>query len=171
MQRKQLRFRREGAALRPPLFAYLSYLLLCSLLLTGLSFARYVAQAEEQKANLSAAGFSVQAEAEMESPSYTWNGGGRKAEYSFTVSNNGQVAVAYDVEVAFDQPLPEGISVTLDSQTGSLSADGKTVLFSAGPLLKGNSNRHTLTVAAEESASLMAQTLKANVSIQARQTQ
>ena len=89
---------------RLPLHAYMIYLLICTFLLTGVSFARYIA---------------------------TGKG------FSFTVSNkNSEVAIRYDVIVTLNEPLPEGVSMTVDGKpcpgSGTVFSFPNAGVFSAG---------------------------------------
>ena len=70
------------------------------------------------------------------------------AEYNFAVTNTKdgkttEIPFKYDVIVTLPEALPQGISITLDGTSGTVSSDGKTVTFTGvGRFIAGNSQTH-----------------------------
>lgn len=112
---------------------WLAYLLVCTLLLTGVSFARYITTASGSDAARVAAGLVTVSYEEsttaiqMDRPT---NDGLKKEDFMFTVSNgSSEVAIQYDVVVTLDKPLGDGVTMTLDGQTGTETGDRKQYEF------------------------------------------
>lgn len=107
-----------GPALRLRLLpAWLGYLLVCTLLLTGVSFARWCTGADgTDTARVAAGCVTVQYD-----PSNTTLSLERDSvddvktqEFAFRVINPGsEVAIQYDLVVQLDEALPEGATLTL----------------------------------------------------------
>lgn len=101
---------------RLPLSAYLSYLLVATLLFTGVSFSKF-ASAAEGSDTASVAKFSVDAAA-YEDNTLTMdcksiiNAGADS--YIFTVTSDSEVTVSYDVVITLEKALPEGVNMTLE---------------------------------------------------------
>ena len=70
------------------------------------------------------------------------------AAYNFAVTNTkdgktSEIPFKYDVIVTLPEALPQGISITLDGTSGTVSSDGKTVTFTGvGRFIAGNSQTH-----------------------------
>ena len=137
------------APFRLPLRAYLAYLLVCTLSLTGVSFSRFVASAGGGDSARVAAGALVvtwddPTSLEMDRPA----GGEATAreEFRFSVSNGGsEVAMSYDVVVTLDQPLPDGVTMELDGR--ACATGGTTCTFPHTGTLEGgkwDTQSHTL---------------------------
>lgn len=153
MELRSWRGRSRRRICRPPLCVCLTYLLVCTALATGLSFSRYAAvgadqdQARVAVGILSAAGADGTLELDCgleRAPS---------GEYRFTVTNqeNGvvsQVAVGYEVVVELTEPLPDGVTISMDGTAGAGS--GKTYTFSCGAFAAGipETAEHVLTIEA-----------------------
>lgn len=120
----------------------LAYLLVCTLLFTGISFSRFASTRASSDTARVAAGVIATPEGNWDDTTNT---------YTFTVSNykgntTSEVAIAYDVVVELDKALPQGVTMELDGK--SVSSDGTTYTFqNAGTLVAGKSqaNEHTLT--------------------------
>lgn len=135
-----------------PLPVWLAYLLVCSLLLTGVSFARYVTTANGSDAAQVAAGLVTVSYEEsttairMERPT---NDGLEEKDFIFGVSNNSsEVAIRYDVVVTLDTPLKNAVTMTLDGKTGTKTDDGKQYeFFNMGTFAAGveQTKTHTLS--------------------------
>ena len=104
---------------RLPLHVYMIYLLICTFLLTGVSFARYIATGSGSDSARIAAGtveVSHDSNTKIEITRPTDDAPVTKG-FSFTVSNkNSEVAIRYDVIVTLNEPLPEGVSMTVDGK-------------------------------------------------------
>lgn len=125
-----------------PAHICLTYLLVCTLLLTGVSFSRFAStRASSDTARVAAGVIATQGG--------TWDT--TTKTYTFTVFNteNGktsEVAIAYDVVVKLSGALPDGVTMTLNGKNGSM--DGTTYTFAnAGTLVAGElkENTHSLT--------------------------
>jgi len=100
---------------RLPLSAYLCYLLVATLLFTGVSFSKF-ASAAGGSDTARVAKFSVDAAA-YEDNTLTMNcksiiNAGADS-YIFTVTSDSEVTVSYDVMITLNKALPEGVDMTL----------------------------------------------------------
>ena len=70
------------------------------------------------------------------------------AEYDFAVTNTkdgktAETSFKYDVIVTLNEALPNGLSITVDGKSGTVSLDEKTVTFTdVGRFAAGNSQKH-----------------------------
>ena len=70
------------------------------------------------------------------------------AEYDFAVTNTkdgktAETSFKYDVIVTLNEALPNGLSITVDGKSGTVSSDEKTVTFTdVGRFAAGNSQKH-----------------------------
>ncbi len=154
-----------------PLHVYLAYLLVCTLVTTGISFSRY-ATADSGTTNLQVKGFAVTATyGNSGTLSIDCNTQQTAQSYAFTVSGNSWVTVHYDVIVTLDRALPTGISLTLDGNVASW-LDGSSYVFSGGTFQAGTSgtNTHTLTITADPNILNEEASVQVSVSVQAEQT-
>lgn len=155
-----------------PLHVYLAYLLVCTLVTTGISFSRY-ATADSGTTNLQVKGFAVTAGTYGNSGNLSINCNTQQTaqSYAFTVSGSSGVTVHYDVIVKLNQALPTGISLTLDGNDASWH-DGSSYVFSGGTFQAGTSgtNTHTLTITADPSILNEEASVQVSVSVQAEQT-
>lgn len=139
-----------------PLLPRLAYLLLCTLLLTGVSFSRYItgtgagdqARAAAWKVEVSYTG--TFADQTMKRPS---DDGVETVSYPFTVTNHSETALQYDLEIQLDQSLPEGVTAELDGKAISFS-EGNSIVCTvpnAGSLAAESdaSQQHTLSFAGD----------------------
>lgn len=151
MRRTDKLFRGSGR-----LSVCLGYLLLCSLLLTGITFSRYVAEDQASDAARVAAGV-VEVYYDENTTALTMNRQDDDVEtrtFSFTVSNAGgkvsEVAIAYDIVVTLNETLPDGVTISLDDSwlASSSSSDTSYTFQNAGTFEAGQSQSqmHTLTV-------------------------
>lgn len=108
---------------RLPVHVYLAYLLVCTFLLTGVSFSRYIssssgsdnARAAKGLVTVTCAGSGNTVELKPVS------GDGTVSEdFLFKVTNgDSEVAIRYDVVIRLDQSLPEGVTMELDGRSCS----------------------------------------------------
>lgn len=147
----------EKPVIRPlPLPVWLAYLLVCTLLLTGVSLARYITTADGSDAARVASGLVTvdyeenTTQMEMVRP---WDDGVLTEDFKFTVSNNSsEVAIRYDVVVTLDKALGEGVTMTLDEKKGTKTDEGKQYEFAnVGTFAAGvdQTNTHTLSFAGD----------------------
>lgn len=134
MKHRKLISSHEGR-LRLPLHVYLTYLLVCTFLLTGVSFSRYISSANGSDSARVAAGVVTVSYDEnstsvvMEQPS---DAGIVTEAFSFSVSNfASEVAIQYDLVLTLDQALPDGVTISLykngdSNPIGTFAANGGT---------------------------------------------
>ena len=144
----------RAASYRPPLHVCLAYLLVCTMLATGLSFSRYATTDGDSDAAQVAAGALSVSGGGNKTFDLDCNNGSTSQSYSFTVHNRdggktSQAAIEYDIVVGLSQALPDGVTMELDGQTGYASRT--TYTFSGGTFAAGSSdfNTHTLTITAD----------------------
>lgn len=133
-----------------PLHVYLSYLAVCALLFTGVSFSSYLFTANGEDAARAAAGIVVVAHdlnttIPLE-PSPDSNQ--ISSQFNFSVSNNtSEVAIRYDVVVTLDQALPDGITMQLDGKPCSGNVNNTYTFLNIGSFEAGTmkSFPHQLT--------------------------
>lgn len=134
-----------------PLPVWLAYLLVCTLLLTGVSFARYITTANGSDTARVAAGLVTVSYEEsttairMERPT---NDGLEEKDFIFGVSNNSsEVAIQYDVVVTLDTPLKTGVAMTLDGKSGNVTNERKRYEFTnMGTFAAGENDTYTHTL-------------------------
>ena len=74
------------------------------------------------------------------------------ASYNFAITNTkdgktAELSFKYNVIVSLPEALPEGISITVDGASGTVSSDGKTVTFTdVGRFEAGNPQTHDHTM-------------------------
>lgn len=151
-----------------PLPVYLSYLVVCTLLLTGVSFSRYISQGGSNDSTRVAAGgitvsYADHVTVEMERPVSDQI---QTEKFSFCVSNNvSEVAVKYDVLVTVDQILPEGIIMNLDGIPCS-SNSGNTYIFAdKGIFAAGESKTYTHTLSFSGDYQIIQEQAERNITI------
>ncbi len=74
--------------------------------------------------------------------------------YNFSVTNNSEVAVGYDIKVTFSNSLPSGVTPTLriadkENVNGTYDSERKTFTFKSSDFVfnsNSNTNIHTLTI-------------------------
>lgn len=172
----KLRLRpRQAKGHRPPLHVCLAYLLVCTMLATGLSFSRYATTNGSSDTARTAAG-ALSVSGSSTTFHLDCNNGSTSRAYTFSVANwdggkTSQVALKYDVVVKLSQALPHGVTMKLDGRTGY--ASGTTYTFSGGTFAAGkyNSHNHTLTITADagEVEGSSAYNLDLTISVQAEQ--
>lgn len=170
--------RKERKALLP-FHVWLTYLLVCTLLATGVSFARCVSTSTAGD-SARAAALSVNAQADSDQNALTIDEDNPSAEYAFTVSNTdnrtvSQTALQYDVIVELDQTLPADVSMELISSDGSAdspdSTTGYTYIFSDIGILEAGieeNDSYTLVFQTTGSPSVSC-VINADVSVRAEQ--
>ena len=116
--------------------------------LSGL-LARY-AENTESGDRARVASFDVSAQGSADSLTYDCTRAD-SSTYVITANNGSEVAVAYDVRLTLDSPLPSGVVVKLDGKEPTVSDEGKTLLFSsAGELAAGTNTEAKLTFIADK---------------------
>ena len=101
------------------------------------------------------------------------------AEYDFAVTNTkdgktAETSFKYDVIVTLNEALPNGLSITVDGKSGTVSSDEKTVTFTdVGRFAAGNSQTHdhTLVFSVVNEAFLLRDYVFANTSVSVRAEQ
>lgn len=140
---------------RLPLHVYLGYLMVCSLLFTGVSFAGYVSRSNGSDSARVAKGvvtvsYDDRTFMELERPE---DDGVRTEQFKFYVSNGAsEVAIRYDVVVTLDQALKDGVTMQLDGMKGAVSDDKKTYTFSNVGIFEAgvsDTKTHTLSFAGD----------------------
>lgn len=114
-----------------PLHVYLAYLLVCTFLLTGVSFSRYISSASGNDSARVAAGLVAVNHDETTTMEMDRAGGDtvQTRVFSFSVSNvQSEVAIHYDLVLKLDQFLPNGVTISLyknddTNPLGTFSAD------------------------------------------------
>ena len=137
-----------------PIQVYLAYMLLCTMLLTAVSFSRYRVSGNADDVARVAAGvvevtYDDNTNISLVRPS---NDGTLVEDFNFEVSNkNSEVAIGYDVVVQLDQALKDGVTMTLDGQTVTAEADNTYTFSSMGTFTAGVSEtkEHTLSFAGD----------------------
>lgn len=145
----------RAASYRPPLHVCLAYLLVCTMLATGLSFSRYaVADSDSDAAQVAAGALRVSGTSSARFDLNCNNSTLPSQSYTFTVRNRdggktSQAAIEYDIVVRLSQALPDGVTMKVDGYLGKGS--GTTYTFSGGTFAAGSSdsNTHTLTITAD----------------------
>lgn len=140
----------KGKRFRLPLSAIVSYLLVVTLLLSGVSLARYTASATGSD-SARVARFSVSATASADQPSTLTldSAEGTSGEYAFEVMNDSETAVQYTVVVG---NLPPDVCVTMGDQKVTITAENDTAIFDAINLEPGKTDKGILTFTALEDA-------------------
>lgn len=116
-----------------PLPVYVIYLLVCTLLLTGVTFSKYTA-ASGGEDSATVAGCLVTVKGDDLSDEIVYGEGeDNRFQYVFSVSSESDVAMDYDVIVDLGRSLPDGMEMTLDNGIGyNKYEDGKYVFEDAG---------------------------------------
>ena len=114
-----------------PLLLRIALILLCMVafstsMLAGL-YARYTAKGRGDD-TARVAKFDVNVEGISENVTVDASQGETSGTYTFTVKNDSEVAITYDLVITFEKALPAGVSVSLQGETGI--PDGNTVTFS-----------------------------------------
>lgn len=141
--------------------ALLAYLLIVTLLFTGVTLARYhVSSRSRLKARAAKFEFTAQAGGNSDI-TLMLDEEDSEGNYNFTVTSNSETSVIYRVTVACvgqtgdPVPLPEGVLVKMDgSQTGVIGEDG-LLTFEGGVFLSTDTVRtrsHKLTFTVDEAA-------------------
>lgn len=121
---------------RLPVHVYLAYLLVCTLLLTGVSFSRYISSASGSDNARVAAGVVAVNHDETTTMEMDQDVGNtvQTRVFSFSVSNvQSEVAIRYDLVLELNQSLPNGVTISLyknddTNPLGTFSADSSTQL-------------------------------------------
>lgn len=124
---------------RLPLHVYLAYLLVCTFLLTGVSFSRYISMADADDSARVAAGLVTVTYDDnntiLEMDRADSDDGAVTKEFHFQVSNNNsEVAIRYGMVLTLDASLPGGVTINLYKNDG------------ANPLCTFDSSNTTYTV-------------------------
>lgn len=134
---------------RFPFYVYLGYLLVCTLLLTGVSFSRYVSTAEEKDSGCVAAGMMnvtcdsdkvIEITPPIEGHEIT-------DSFIFRVSNKlSEVAFDYEVIVTLDEKLPDGITMEMDGKAFQQTDSKNYKLEQAGTFEAGKQENKVHTI-------------------------
>ncbi len=118
----------------------------------GATTARYYSEMTGT-GSVTIAKFSILAESSNGTPSFDFaEGATTSADYKFTVTNDGDVLVIYDVLVELPSALPDGVTITfaIDGYDGEAQVSGFTYTFeNVGRLESKATATHTLTVSTE----------------------
>lgn len=141
-----------------PIFVYLSYFFISTLMLTGISFSRYISTTKGEDGADVAAGIVVAVPETKGNLTLQLEENQSTIAYDFTVSNekNGtmsEVAIQYDIIVALNEPLPDGISLQLDGESPERQQEKKEYVFSQAGVFdaaKGEKHNHTLIFQAKK---------------------
>lgn len=133
-----------------PLSAWLSYLVIATLILSSISLARYTA-ATEDNSSARVAGFGVSAtanKAEGQTNKIVLNTTTlNSVTYALTVSNTSEVVVKYKIII---KNVPNGIDVSVNGSE-NLPHHEKTVTYAANDVLKMNCTKEcTITFRAHD---------------------
>lgn len=135
---------------RLPLHVYLTYLLVCTFLLSGVTFSRYISSANGSDSARAAAGVVTVSYDEQNTvfemtPPYDY--GVEERTFQFQVSNaNSEVAVRYDIAVTLDKPLAAGVTMTLDGRVCSGNSSNTYTFSNMGTFAAGEAETRTHTL-------------------------
>lgn len=157
MKRRKQKSSNRGK-FRLPLHVYLAYLLVCTFLMTGVSFSRYVSRASAgDAARVASGGITVTGAAA--GTNLVLSNDQQSATYQFRVSNTtsgtqSEVAIRYDVVVTLDEALPDGVTVQLDRESRSSNNGTQYTFSNVGTFPAGSSpaQEHTLTFSCNDLA-------------------
>ncbi len=139
---------KKGGGRLPP-HVWLGYLLVCSALLTGVTFSSYIsstegsAEARVAKFEVTMSGNKDQIDIDGSDPTNDLSG-----EYMLTVTNSSEVAVEYSVVIQTETALPKGITLKLDGTAQTTNGSDTAYTFAGGTLAPEGFQDHTLTVVA-----------------------
>ena len=121
---------------RLPAAVYLCYLLVAVLAFTGASVAGYKTESTGEDSARVARFEVTAAPAGEQRTEFTLNSATKSGSYSFTVTNNSETAVSYDVVVTVpnNQTMPSGVTVSLSNGvtpvSGRVDTTGRIYTFS-----------------------------------------
>lgn len=139
-----------------PLSACTAYLLVCTLLLTGVTVSKYTILSNDDD-SAKAAGSEITVSGSAWSGEIVYGKGEKNDfQYDFSVKGETEVAMEYDVIVDLGGELPEGMEMTLDGTRDGISEaeyddnEGKYVFENAGIFEAGETEeiKHTLKLEA-----------------------
>jgi len=123
-----------------PLSAYFSYLLVATLLLTGVTFSKYYTEVStEDSARVAAVAISGVETTQADTITIDKPNNQTTASYQFQITNTkdsktSEVSLSYTVTVQLPKALPQGVSMKLvngsSEYTATPSNSGKTYTFS-----------------------------------------
>nr|WP_317400871.1 hypothetical protein [uncultured Gemmiger sp.] len=125
------------------------YLLVCFLLLVGVSFCRYTTGAGDSD-QARAAAWEVEVAYQPGNASLELSGtanGTATVEFSFKVVNHSETALRYDLQIRLDTALPAGVTMQLDSKELTPAGENLYTVSNAGTLAAESavSQQHTLS--------------------------
>jgi len=158
----------NGGRLRLPLSAWLSYLLIATLLFTGVSFSRFAATASVSD-SVTVAGFGISGAEVTTADTITIDKPNNRltADYQFQVKNVGSngkvsdVALSYTIKLVLPKALPTGVTVSCkmtspSSSTCTVTRSGNTYTITApANLPAGTSTTHAYTLSFTGGTSLV----------------
>lgn len=137
---------------RLPLSAYLGYLMIITLILSGISLARYTASSSDiDVAKVAVFKVSATRKAGQQSRLVLDAEQGTSGEYVFEVQNDSQMAAKYTVTV---NNLPVGIEVRMGERTITSTAESPNIAFDTFNIDIGETNTCTLTFTALDEADI-----------------
>lgn len=156
-----------------PLYVYLSYIVVCTLMLIGISFSRYVSiERGSDSARVAAGSLVVTHDSISEiALNRTYDDSVITRKFNFYVSNKAsEVAIRYNLIVKLNESLPNGVTMTLDGKI----IDGNTTsytfnnagIFEAG---KQQTNMHTLSITGDYALINKSSERNITISVQAEQ--
>ncbi len=152
-----------------PVSALIMYLMIAALLTTGVSFSRYTTSVSGF-CSARVARFDVTASFPDTAAIEMSEGTGTRAEYSFEVTNNSEVAVSYDIKVSLPKALPAGIKLSMDDISVMSDGSQNEFVFPGGELGdNGGTRTHTLIITADYTALTETYYQKVSISITAVQ--
>ena len=149
MLRNRATKRRNGAGLAFALIFLLATLLITS---SGVSFAKKLSSSSGgDNAQVSSLIVDLRGSS-SDNLTIDCGQGITAAAYNFAVANTkdgktAEMSFRYDVIVTLPEAFPQGISITVDGASGTVSSDGKTVTFTdVGRFVAGNPQTHDHTM-------------------------
>ncbi len=140
---------------RKQLKIVLKYVFVCLLLMIvcclPFTMTKYI-QTNQSNSNAYVAKFDISiTPSENNNLSIDLNEGQTASTYSFTVTNNSEVNIDYDIVLTFKQALPQGISLALDGANYTSSSNSKIFTFGNKSLNIAGSKTHSLLFTITES--------------------
>lgn len=136
---------------RLPAFVYVVYLLVATVIFTGVTFSGYIAKTtggdDARTAKYDVSVSSISGEALTLAPD-------TPASYTFSVTSSSEVAVEYDLVISLPNALPEGVVLSLKrgDTPVTVAVDGTvyTVLGAGEFTALGGTHTYTLTFTATQ---------------------
>ncbi len=123
-----------------PLYVYISYLFICTLLFTGLTFSGYISESYGKDEAVVAGCYIITEGDNRDALIECGDGKSNSYIYRFSVNSESEVALEYDIMVDLGENLPEGLTMKLDDKNYSDYIDGKYV-FENVDIFKAEENK------------------------------